>query len=141
MPDTYIYEKRNWYPHMKPRDVAIWIRFLEQFPDMYERVQYDVHVGGTPPFDPTVSEERNTDMSALYKRKIDVVGLKGDQIDIIELKPDADASAVGQLLMYRKLYVEDFAPTVAPKLIIVTDKVKPDVLAFAKEMGVFMVEV
>lgn len=110
-----------------------------QFPDMYDSVQYDVKVGSPPPFDPTVSEEINSDMAALYKRKIDVIGLKNEQIDIIELKPNADAAAVGQILLYKKLYVEDFAPSVEPKPIIITDNVRPDVLLFAQQMGVFMV--
>ena len=100
-----------------------------------------IAVGPGARFDPTVSPERGTDMNRLYQYRIDVVGYKADQVDVIEVKPNAGASAVGQILNYRKLYIEDFAPQIAPKAIIVTDFVKPEIAQYAAEQGVQIVAV
>ncbi len=141
VPETFPYEKRYWYPHMKPNDVAIWERFIFNYPDDYDFCQYDVLVGSDPEFDTEVTPDTKGDAWKLYQKKIDVVGLKGERIDLIELKPKAGASAVGQVLMYKKLYIKDYTPPVAPRCIIITDEVKPDVLEFAKEQGVEIIAV
>jgi hypothetical protein len=126
---------------MKPADVALWERFMQQFPNMYDFVQYDVPVGQVPShaLDPVSNTGRTAEM--LYKRKIDVVAFKGEQIDIIELKPSAGLSAIGQVNGYRTLYMRDYSPPVTPKAIIVTDSVDPDAGVIAHEQGVMLVVV
>lgn len=141
MTQVFSYGLRNWYPHMKPKDREIWEAFVSQFPEVYDRVQYDVNIGPGALFDPTVSDERGTDMNSLYQRKIDVIGYKEEQIDIVEVKFDADVSAVAQVLNYKKLYIEDFAPPVEPKAIIITNRIRPDALDFARKMGVTVIVV
>jgi len=136
MLDTVPYGKRPFYPHMMPFDVVIWERFLEQFPNVYDHVSYDVKVGSLPSFDTMVSPETGGRADNLYKKKIDVVAYKGDQIDIIELKPDAKASAIGQVKLYRRLFIQEFTPPVSPKMILITDRLNPDMQAFAVEEGV-----
>lgn len=140
-PEMFAYGKRYWYPHMKPYDIAIWEKFMEEFPDMYDYCQYDVPVGQVPPhaLDAVSAEGGTAEM--LYKRKIDVVAYKGDQIDIIELKPNAGMSAIGQVNGYRMLYIRDYSPSVTPKAIIITDSVDPDTAHVAHEQGVQIVVV
>lgn len=141
MKDFYPYEKLATYPHMKPADVLIWERFLTQFPDMYDKVQYDLEVGVLPDF---IKNDTNADlasMEALYKRKIDVVGFRDSQIDIIELKPRAGTSALGQVKGYVQLYIRDIDPGAQPKAVIVTDEEMPDmgVLAFGQDVQIVVV--
>ena len=138
MPETYTYEKRHWYPHMMPADVAIWERFIEKYPLHYDLVQYDVKVGSLPDFDTVVSPETGGDASALYKKKIDVVGFMGDDIDIIELKPRAGAPAVGQVKLYRKLYIKEFGVPYEPRCVLITDTEIGDVREFAEDEGVHL---
>ncbi len=140
-PESVAYEKRSWYAHMKPNDVAIWERFIDKYKDAYDYCQYDVLVGSDPDFDTTVTEDTGGDAWKLYQKKIDVVGLKGERIDIIELKPNAGASAVGQILMYRKLYKKDYSPPTQPGCVIITDSVKSDVSEFATENNVKIIVV
>lgn len=139
MAEKYKYEKRSYYPHMMPYDVAIWERFIEQNPDMYDFVSYDVKVGSLPDFDTVVSPETGGDVADLYKRKIDVVGFKGDQIDIIEIGPNAGSGKLGQVLGYKQLYIKEFQPSVEPKAIVLTDALRTDMNFLAESMGVFMV--
>ena len=93
----YEYEKRYWYPNMRPEDVAIWERFIEAYPEAYTQVSYDVLVGSPPQFDTQVGDHPASDDIRLYKKKIDVVGYKPGLVHIIELKPNAGASALGQV--------------------------------------------
>lgn len=141
IPDNIPFEKRGYYPHMKPNDVAIWERFITAYPDNYDYCQYDVLVGSDPAFDTTVTPDTGGDAWKLYQKKIDVVGFKGERIDIIELKPSAGASAVGQVLMYKKLYKKDYTPPTEPRCIIITDKVNPDTSEFAEDSGVKVIVV
>lgn len=122
MRDVFKYEKGYWYPHMKPRDIEIWERFIDKYPDMYETCQYDFHVGDGPKFDTLLDDGTDTNQDALYRLKIDVVAHKGDTITIIEVKPNATASTIGQLIGYYKLYMRDEEPSKKVELAIVTDK-------------------
>lgn len=133
------FEKRYWYPHMMPEDVAIWNRFLEQFPDAYDNVQYDVKVGKIPEFVEGHDDEAMRAQGTLYQRKIDVVGYKGDQIDIIELKPHASTSALGQVNGYRHLFMRDYSPPENPKAVIITDQLLPEMGELAHAAGVTIV--
>lgn len=139
--ETFSYEKRYWYPHMKPNDVAIWERFIANYPEAYDYCQYDVLVGSDPEFDTTVTPDTGGDEWKLYQKKIDVVGLKGEDITIIELKPKAGASAVGQIKMYRRLYIKDYSPAKAPDMVIITDEISPDTREFARDEGVKIIVV
>ena len=141
MPESFPFELRHWYPHMMPYDVAIWERFIKQFPDAYDFAQYDVKVGSAPEHSTIVSPETGGDSINLYKKKIDVVGLKAEQIDIIELKPNAGPSALGQLRGYGVLYVKEFNPPTTPKLVLITDRLMPDMDLLASSMGVQIVVV
>ena len=141
MPETFPFEKRHWYPHMMPYDVAIWERFIEQFPNAYDYVQYDVKVGSAPKHDTIVNPDTGGDSINLYKKKIDVVAYKGDQIDIIELKPKAGPSALGQVQGYGILYKAEFSPPVEPKLVVITDQLGNDMGLLAHSMGVQLVVV
>ena len=139
--EIYPYGKRNWYPHMMPEDVAIWERFMQQFPDMYDSCEYDVKVGQPPEFVTGHDDEAMRAQAPLYQRKIDVVGYKGDQIDIIELKPRASTSALGQVNGYRHLYMRDYTPPETPKAVVITDQLLPEMDELAAAAGVQLVVV
>ncbi len=126
---------------MMPEDVAIWERFIEQFPDAYDSVQYDVKVGGAPDFVKDHPDEAARGQVPLYQRKIDVVGFKSEQIDIIELKPRAGTSALGQVNGYRHLYMKDFSPPETPKAIVITDTLLQDMGELSAQAGVQLVVV
>jgi len=141
MPETFPYGKRTWYPHMKPYDISIWEAFMSEFPLMYDHVQYDVACGDGPQFDTLIDANTGGHAEMLYKKKIDVVAFKGAQIDIIELKPNASAASIGQVKMYRLLYIKDYNPPVTPKCIVITDNPTPNLGEFAHAEGVLLVVV
>ena len=136
MIDFFTYEKGYWYPHMKPRDVAIWERYIAQYPEAYDKCQYDFGIGDIPNFIANASSKEGQAMQELYKLKIDVLGYKNDTIDLIEVKPDAGASSIGQLLGYIALYKRDEKPTFKVRPVIITDVLKPNMQFFAEQQGV-----
>jgi hypothetical protein len=137
--DFFKYEKRYNYPHMKPRDIEIWERFIAKYPDAYDTCQYDFSVGDVPPFMEQRSSREGQAMKELYKSKIDVLGYKGATIDLIEVKPDAGASSIGQLLGYVSLYKRDMNPSNPVRPVIITDTLRTNMDFLTKEQGVTLI--
>ncbi len=135
------FEKRYWYPHMQQDHVSIWERFIATYPESYDTCQYDVTVGSVPGFTDPAHPVSVPGQEKLYKKKIDVVAFKGGNIDIIEIKPKANASAVGQVKRYVYLYSKEFAPGKNLQPVIVTDSMDDDDREFARDEGVLVVVV
>lgn len=138
MLEKFKYEKRYWYPHMKPRDIEIWERFIAVFPEKYIECQYDVSVGDIPQFMKERSSREGQAMQELYRLKIDVVAYHQNGIDIIELKPSAGASTIGQVVGYVELYKKEYKPSVAIQPVIVTDELKPNMEFLSQQQGVII---
>ena len=141
MVDFFAYKKGYWYPHMKPRDVEIWERFIDKFPDAYEKCQYDFGVGDIPAFIANASSIEGQKMAELYKLKIDVLAYKGDTIDLIEVKPRASAAVLGQVTSYVHLYERDEKPTLKVRPVILTDELLPNMELLSKVNGVEIIVV
>jgi len=139
MSAIFQFKKLAWYPHMMPYDVAIWERFIENNPNAYEKCIYDFPVGSLPDFDTTLDVGAGSTAQALYKKRIDVVGLNGDKVDIIELKPNASASALGQVLAYVELYKRDVSMTPVPRAVLITDTIRSDMEQLALALGVTLI--
>lgn len=139
--ETYPYEKKHWYPHMMPEDVAVWERYIDAFPNAFDSCQYDVAVGRVPEFVETGTPEDHLSMERLYKKKIDVVAIKDDTISVIELKPQCSMSTIGQVLGYQHLYVRDVNATPIPRAVVICGGAGEDVKEFADAQGVEVVVV
>ena len=136
MRELFKYGPQNWYPHMKPRDIEIWERFIKAYPDAFENVQYDFHVGDPPPFNTLMDDDTDRNQDQLYRLKIDVIGHAPGRIDIIEVKPDAGPSTIGQINGYKMLYVRDEEPKENIGQIIITDKERPNMAYLCEKGGI-----
>ena len=134
--EGYLYMPLAWYPHMGTADAAVWTRYINANPNAFERVWYDVKVGSGPDFSTVVDPATGADVSALYKRKIDVIGLDAGKYTIIEVKPRADTRALGQVKGYKTLALRDLPGIGNPKMLVVCESILPDVLFIAKGEGV-----
>jgi len=134
--EIFKYGKRFGYPHMKPRDIAIWERFIDKYPELYSQCQYDFAIGDIPQFMEQTSSPQGQAMRELYKLKIDVLGYKDDTIDLIEVKPEAGPSTIGQLLGYVSLYERDEKPSKPVRPIIITDMLRPNMEFLTQQQGV-----
>ncbi len=136
MVDFFEYKKGYWYPHMKPRDVAIWERFIDKYPNIYEKVQYDFGIGDIPDFIVNASSIEGQRMAELYKLKIDVLGYRDGIIELIEVKPEAGPSTIGQVLGYVQIYLRDEKPSLNVSPVIVTDVLRPNMEFLCNQQGV-----
>lgn len=107
MEGRFPFGKLPKYPHMKPEDVAVWERFIAQNPRYFVTCDYDVPVGTGAPTNPEHPENIQADHKILTQKKIDVVGYSTTGNYVVEVKPVADMKALGQILVYRKLYLAD----------------------------------
>ena len=107
MAGRFKFEKLAKYPHMKPADIEVWERFMVLNPRFFDSVDYDFHVGEGADFLPTGSDTPDGRENRLYQKKIDVVGYKKEEVWIIEVKPQADMLALGQVLSYKEIYAKE----------------------------------
>lgn len=114
------------YPHMLPKDIDIWDRFLKQYGAMWERYEYDIHVGGSVDVQPHWSNETIRMAKTLAAKRIDAIGYRSDQICIFEVKPEAGVTAVGQLVLYKMLYEKDYKPILPVVCRLVCENCLPD---------------
>jgi hypothetical protein len=130
------YKKLLKYPHLKAEETEIWSRFIEKYPDAFESVDYDVLVGAGAEVGEGESEEMRKDIEYLTKKKIDVVGYKGDEISVIEIRKRAGLDIVGKVVSYRELY-RDIAPTDRRLIgVLITDQKMPDVEELCQKFGI-----
>ena len=126
---------------MKPADVAIWERFVAKFPDEYDSVDYDVAVGTGQRHEGAAEIELVDGFELLTKKKIDVVGFKGQSVHIIEVKPNAGASALGQAKGYEILYRRDVDQISFLRTRLITDTVGADMPDLSDWMEVEVISV
>lgn len=126
------YEILVKYPHMRPRDIAIWENFITKNPDFFQSVDYDVLVGSGAPFGTTLNNLEGQDFGAIYKLKIDVVGYRAGEIWVIEVGPNKEVGGLAKVAAYDELYRETYKPNLPVYAALLTDRVTPDMEYLAK---------
>lgn len=138
MTGRFPYQILAKYPHMKPGDIAIWERFINANPGFFDTVDYDVLIGSGAPFDTSLNNLEGQSVGALYRKKIDVVGYRSGEIWLVEVKPDAQFAALGQIGAYDDLYREERKPTDRVVAALLTNNVLPDIQNIAQKWGVIL---
>ncbi len=136
MPDFVPFAKQPSYPHMRPADVVIWESFLAAYPDAYKEVAYDVMVGDVPDFVMDATDDVGSNITTLYKWKIDVLAKRGGGYDVIEIKPAAGASAIGQVICYDVLLDDVLGDGADTTPVLLTDSVRPNMPRLCAHHGV-----
>ena len=131
-------EKLKKYPHLMVNDVVIWERYLELHAKEWDSFEYDVRVGEGQQPNTEHPEYIQTMAVALTEKRIDVVGRIRGRVWIIEVKPSAMLSAVGQLISYQILYEERFPWAGRTELMVVTDRVGPDLENLCKKFRIII---
>ena len=139
MPTTlgqvYALEWRGRPPHMLMEDVPVWYRFLEQEGTRFEKIYYDVLLGG-----PWLTPEQEKDpLQRMWRynnaKRADVIAETKDEAWIIEVALDPGLRAVGQLMSYLYLWNEDPKITKTAKAVLVCQRLDPDMGAAIAAQG------
>ena len=132
------FQKLAKYPHMKPADIEIWERFIALNPDFFDRVDYDFHVGEGADFLPSDENTAEGRENRLYRKKIDVVGYKKEEVWIIEVKPEADMLALGQVLSYKKIYAKEIGEEQPLTMAVICGSITKEMEAVFKEHSIII---
>lgn len=139
--EKYEYKKLRKYPHMLARDIRIWELFMEQKPDEYLEVAYDVKVGKGVELPDDYPGNMKRDALALTRKRIDVVGWRKYGVDVIEVKPEAGLSAVGQVLSYQLLWMLQVPGGGYARALVITDRIGTDMRTLGKGLGFWVYSV
>ena len=123
---------------MLAEDVPVWYRFLEVWGHLFERLYYDVCVGGV-----TLSATaKENPMWRMWRKttakRIDVLAELSNEVWIIEVADRPGLRALGQVQVYRSLWIEDPAIAKPEKMVIVCQTLDTDLGAAAAQNGVLL---
>ena len=135
------WEKQYHYPHMRDFEIELIEKYIEKFPDAYDRVAYSYPVGHGAPSNPIVNDETGGSDEYLYFKKIDMLCKKGNTTEIIEVKKKAGASAIGQVKGYKDLLELDEVNTKVSQCVILTNETNSDLEIMAQKAGVKIIVV
>lgn len=123
-------------PHMLDPDVPVWWRFLEKYNKLFQRIFYDSLLGG-----PFLSPEQAADpywimWRANTSKRTDAIAELEEEVWIIEVTSNATMRAVGQLIVYKTLWLRD-QPIKKPfSLVLVCEFMDNDVVDGASSLGI-----
>lgn len=131
MPTTlgpkYSVDWRGKPPHMLAPDIPVWYRFLKEWGDHFIALYYDCLLGG-PEMTPDEEKDPMKRMwRALTCKRADVIAETKNEVWIIEVSAYPGMRALGQLLTYHTLWLEDPKIDKPAKMILVADQIDPDV--------------
>jgi len=129
-------EVKSRYVHMMHEDYATWTSLLKSDQNELDEVWYDVHVG-RPMAVPAGSPAYMQDVAnGVSRKRIDVVGRIGSSMIIIEVKPHANMEAIGQVITYADLFIEEFEIHGSVSAMIVATTCDADILEIARRQNV-----
>lgn len=129
----------NWRgapPQMLQTDVPVWYRFLDTWGHLFQRLYYDCLLGG-----PRLSAEQEKDpmwrmWRATTSKRADAIAELKDTCWIIEVAKTPGLRAVGQLQVYRALWIEDPKISKPEEMLLVYQDLDKDLIAAASMYGI-----
>jgi len=129
------------YPHMGVEDVVVWEEYIKAYADLWDSFDYDIRVGRGREPNPEVDPMWHGAIRKNSQFRIDAVGFRAGRATIFEVKPKAALSAVGQLMVYRVLFGEEYPHVSLDGTVLVAVDVHPDVERLLPLFGLEFVKV
>jgi len=130
-----IFYKDQRLAHMSKGDAYLWSKFLDKYPNLYGAYEYDVRVGKGVVLPATAPDWLKKSASNLSKKRIDVVGHGRKHIAVFEVRVNAKANVLGELISYRYLYATTFNPIKPVIPILISDYIDADLLIALRELN------
>ena len=127
---------RRFYPERTDRESTIIRDWLLAHGADYDRFSFSVRVGEgqTPAPDLEAGVVRSVVFSS--RKRIDILAWQGNTPTIVEVKERVTPAALGQLLTYRHLLLEELPDAPDPRLVIIGRYSDPDTLRSLSAHGV-----
>lgn len=123
-------------PHMSTQDYDIWLRFRSALPPTTRALYFDVRLGTGYQLGDEHDDDAKTMWYQLTAKRADVVVELPAGWLMVELRDHAQSSAIGRLLMYKKLWQAEPPDSQPLSLMLVTNTRDPDVQALAADHGI-----
>lgn len=128
------------YPHMMVEDTAVWTKFLLMQVVEIRKVWYDVRVGLSVLLMGANQTMESRIAAGLTRKRIDVIALVGDDFWVIEVKPRANMYAIGQVLVYTRLFGQEYVSTGQIISVIVCGNSDEDLQDEFEDFGILVFE-
>jgi hypothetical protein len=92
---------------MLAEDMPVWDRFLSTNPTLFQRIYYDVKVGGLYPTDAGLDPKYAKMYFDVTAKRIDALGERENELWLIEVAAKPGLRATGQIMSYLALWHED----------------------------------
>ena len=126
----------QFYPERTVRESGVIRDYLVAHGAEFDRFGFSVRVGQALTPDPThlIGVQKSTIYSS--RKRIDLVGIKGEQYTLVEAKQRIEPGAIGQILTYRKLYLEDNPNVHTARMVLIGRYTDRDTMSSANAHGV-----
>lgn len=129
------------YPHMLSEDTAVWTKYLESPVAPLKEVWYDVHVGKPVPLLDGADDVSRRIAAGITRKRIDVVARVAAGFWVIEIKPFGGMQALGQILSYHRLFVDEYRVGGEVWPVIICSEVDDDLIEQFDVRGVMVISV
>lgn len=132
----YTKEWRGKPPHMLPRDIPVWHRFLDKYGAPFITIYYDVLLGGPFLTDEEKKDPLKRDWQVLISKRADAIVELADETWVIEVVHVAGMRSIGQVESYFALWSRDPKLDKPPRKVLVAETIDEDLLDAAGVLGV-----
>lgn len=129
------------YPHLLAEDTIVWTKYLRDPIAEIKKVWYDLHVGAAVELGPEATDLDKKIAAGLTKKRIDVVASVGGGYWVIELKMVGNMTALGQAIVYSRLFQTEFNIYEEVWPVVICDELDLDLIEDYDLAGVVLIEV
>lgn len=122
-------------PHMLDSDIPVWYRFLEVYGHLFQKLWYDVSVGGPNYTEKELQDPLKRMWYLNLAKRLDAVAELRTETWLIEVSSDPGLRAIGQLQSYQILWNMDPKVRKPEKLVLVAGTIENDLLTVASTLS------
>lgn len=130
---------RKFYPERTDRESGVIRDYLVEHLSEFDRVSFTVRVGEGHTPDPSLPERIRKQQRFVTQRRIDLLAWRGSQPVIVEAKYLVTPSALGQILGYRQLLLEEMPDAPEPDLVVVGRASDPETIRILQSHNVTVI--
>ena len=136
--DRYSIDWRGRPPHMLQTDIPVWWRFLDLYGREITALFYDCLLGGVDLTPTEALDPMKRMWRATTAKRADAIAETEKEVWIIEVSDYPGMRAIGQLLTYQTLWIEDPKIGKIERLVLVAGHIDTDVTAAAGKIGILV---
>ena len=141
MPGKFDYERPIKHPQIVGENTEVWNRFILNFPDRFDTVDFDVKVGKGSTNYPIPGEKPREYWLGLTAKRIDVIGWNNDVATIIEVNKKFGLLSLGQIFAHRLLYRRIYPGIATIRTLIICSSIDQDDIDVLNYLGIDFVVV